>query len=867
MFPSVQVSRLRVLLVAGLIAASSFAVIQVASAQTTAPNEWTWISGSSTLPLCTTSCGQPPVYGTLGTPSPGNVPAGVYGASSWTGSNGQLWLFGGLFNDLWEFNPSTSEWAWMGGSTGADQNPGVYGTLGTPAAGNTPGARNFPASWADKSGNFWLFGGIAFVSVDYFGEPNDLWEFNPSTNQWAWMGGSSTTGQPGVYGTLGTPAAGNIPGNRFGASSWTDSNGHLWLFGGVGLNPDGALVYFNDLWEFDPSTNEWAWMSGSSSLPANCNNPRTGVCDQPGVYGSMGVAAAGNVPGSRQNVSSWTDNSGNLWLFGGNGYDADGVYGWLNDLWEFNPSTREWAWMGGGSTFPANCGNGLNSGSPCYQPGAYGTLGTPAAGNFPGGRQGASSWTDDSGHLWLFGGLGYDAFGTFVYLNDLWEFSPFTDEWAWMGGSSTVGSNCEGGMLCGTLGEYGALGTPEAGNIPGGRQFASGWVDASGNLWLFGGNGYDGSGNFGFLNDLWVYQPPPATTPGKITPLVTVTPGSSSITTAQALTVTIAVSGGSGDPTPTGSVTLSGGGYTSAAATLTSGSASINIPAGSLAKGTGTLSAAYTPDFNSASTYNTATGTSSAVTVTTATNPAPFIGSMSPGFANAGGAAFTLTVDGLGFSANSAVIFGTSALAATYVSATQLTAQVPAASITTEGAYAVTVQTPPPGGGSSSSLTFEVDSATGSATVPTFLSTTATVTAGSPASYSVTLPSTVESASVSCLNLPPGAGCSYSSANTVTIATTSVTPPGTYQITIVFAETVSGAASGWILLPILLLPLVFLRKRLAARGAWITACLGLVLLAATAFSTGCGGGGSSQTQPPPQTHQVTSSGAVTLIVQ
>ena len=41
------------------------------------------------------------------------------------------------------------------------------------------------------------------------------------------MGGSSTVGskggQPGVYGTLGTPAAGDIPGSRHSASSWTDS--------------------------------------------------------------------------------------------------------------------------------------------------------------------------------------------------------------------------------------------------------------------------------------------------------------------------------------------------------------------------------------------------------------------------------------------------------------------------------------------------------------------------------------------------------------------------------------------------------------------------------------------------------------------
>jgi len=80
---------------------------------------------------------------------------------------------------------------------------------------------------------------------------------------------------------------------------------------------------------------------------------------------------------------------------------------------------------------------------------------------------------------------------------------------------------------------------------------------------------------------------------------------------------------------------------------------------------------------------------------------------------------------------------------------------------------------------------------------------------------------------------------------------------------VVFSETVSGAAS-WILLPILLLPMVYMRKKLAERGVWITACLGMILLAATAFNViGCGGGSSST---PPPTHQVTRSGVVTLTI-
>jgi hypothetical protein len=278
--------------------------------------------------------------------------------------------------------------------------------------------------------------------------------------------------------------------------------------------------------------------------------------------------------------------------------------------------------------------------------------------------------------------------------------------------------------------------------------------------------------------------------------------------------------------------------------------------------GNDTLSAVFTP--TDTTDYSTAT---SSVSLTVNTG-VPVLSSLSPAYASAGGAAFTLTVTGSGFIASSTVYWGTTALATTYGSATQLTAQVTAAEIASAGITAITAQTPAPGGGTSSALQFEVDSAGSGSTPPTFTTVTATVTAGSPASYPVTLPSNVESASITCLNLPTGAACSYSAtSNTVTITTSSTTPKGTYQITVVFTETVSGAASSWILLPILLLPLMFLRRKLAARGVWVTACLGLVLLAGAAVAcAGCGGSGSS-TQPPPQTHQAVSSGAVSITVQ
>jgi subtilase family serine protease len=103
-------------------------------------------------------------------------------------------------------------------------------------------------------------------------------------------------------------------------------------------------------------------------------------------------------------------------------------------------------------------------------------------------------------------------------------------------------------------------------------------------------------------------------------PVVTITPASSILSTAQALSVAIAVSGGNGYPITTGSVFLTGGGYTSAPATLSNNSATIVIPAGSLAVGSDTLTVSYTPDAASSAIFYSAAN-STLVMVTAATSP------------------------------------------------------------------------------------------------------------------------------------------------------------------------------------------------------------------------------------------------------
>jgi N-acetylneuraminic acid mutarotase len=346
------------------------------------------------------------VYGTQGVPAAGNVPGARAFSVSWVDAAGDLWLFGGEgydsvggsgnLNDLWRYSTATGQWTWMSGATTINQF-GVYGTQGVPAPTNVPGARYNSLSWVDAAGDLWLFGGRGYDGAGGNGRLNDLWRYSTATGQWTWMSGIKVINQWGVYGTQGVEAAGNVPGVRQGNVSWVDAAGDLWLFGGYGYASAGGLGYLNDLWRYSMVTGQWTWMSG-----ANVHN-------QAGVYGAQGVEAAGNAPGARRESISWVDAGGDLWLFGGSGYDSAGSLSTLNDLWRYSPATGQWAWMGG-----ANVVN---------QDGVYGTQGVEAAGNVPGARSGSISWVDAGGDLWLFGGYGHASAGSPGRLNDLWRYN------------------------------------------------------------------------------------------------------------------------------------------------------------------------------------------------------------------------------------------------------------------------------------------------------------------------------------------------------------------------------------------------------------------------------------------------------------
>ncbi|MFZ0821806.1 MAG: hypothetical protein WAM91_17215, partial [Candidatus Acidiferrales bacterium] len=174
--------------------------------------------------------------------------------------------------------------------------------------------------------------------------------------------------------------------------------------------------------------------------------------------------------------------------------------------------------------------------------------------------------------------------------------------------------------------------------------------------------------------------------------------------------------------------------------------------------------------------------TSNALTFTTnAANPVPTLTTLQPSSTGAGGAAFTLTLNGTNFISSSVAQWKGAALTTTFVNTGQLTAAIPASDIAASGTAAVTVMNPTPGGGTSNALTFTI---TDFSVTPT--TTSQTVTAGQSANFTIAtaavggaFPGTV---TFTASGLPSGAAATFNpssvsagTSTTMTVTTTSRT--------------------------------------------------------------------------------------------
>eukprot|EP01043_Picozoa_sp_COSAG02_P043210 COSAG02_NODE_3744_length_6297_cov_479.881091_1_plen_1953_part_10 len=249
-------------------------------------------------------------------------PAGRSLFASWATpesvSTANLWVFGGLgndldiLNDLWQY--SSTEWTQFGGER--DPLP-EYGTRGESTGIVWPGGRWGAASWVGDQGMM-MFGGEGIDSNGLVGHLADLWQYDQT--MWCWLGGPVDSNQLGSYDT-----DDSWPGSRSFVSVWED-NAAVYLFGGeyACAESESGKCFSNDLWRFDIVDNTFAWTAGSRSANSF------------GTYTYERTADEDSWLSSRSGAVVWKDGT-ETHLFGGEGYVTTGANGILMDTWVFSP--------------------------------------------------------------------------------------------------------------------------------------------------------------------------------------------------------------------------------------------------------------------------------------------------------------------------------------------------------------------------------------------------------------------------------------------------------------------------------------------------------------------------------------------------
>lgn len=497
-------------------------------------NEYTW-QNDATGPGNEDQINSTSTLSAIGAASAANLPGTREGAATWVDSNGNFWLFGGLgmasspntagsLNDLWMLDSTSRTWTRMlGGDNGGSGGTLLSSSSLGGAANNSellPGGRSYAVSWTlnvgTNSDDLYMFGGVgdiqatATVQITNNGtlEAGDTLHINgvsfPIT---AGANASATlsalaiqinsTITTGIIDTVTAFVDGTDTMTLFADTAGPTGNNHTVSItdGAVsnlvisstaftgGVTVTTTLGLFNDLWKYNTASGVWTLINVDDASDVNVPTFQ----DANGRYGNLGLATDSNIPPPRSQATGkeWVE-SGNLYLFGGNGKDSTGEVGLLNDLWVYTVSTNQWTWIGGSNTHSEG--------------GTYGTQGTGSTTNIPGSRRGGTTSVNRSTSTTQFlfhGGFGFGLSGGAGHLSDLWQFTPSSLEWTYLAGTDQRNE----------VGSYPATHERVPGSYPGGRSNSAGWTDSKYRFFLLGGFGYGSTPNTtGHLNDMWVYD-------------------------------------------------------------------------------------------------------------------------------------------------------------------------------------------------------------------------------------------------------------------------------------------------------------------------------------------------------------------------
>ncbi len=179
----------------------------------------------------------------------------------------------------------------------------------------------------------------------------------------------------------------------------------------------------------------------------------------------------------------------------------------------------------------------------------------------------------------------------------------------------------------------------------------------------------------------------------------------------------------------------------------------------------------------------------------TVQNPVPQLTGLSPANREAGSGQFTLTVNGSGFVNGSVVRWNNNERATAFVSATQLTAVIPATDVAAQGTATVTVFNPAPGGGTSSGATFTINQAPNPVPVLSSLSPSVAAAGGGQFTLTVNGSSFVNGATVRWNNSARATAFVSGTQLTAQIPASDIANPGTAIVT-VFNPAPGGGTAG-----------------------------------------------------------------------
>lgn len=389
-------------------------------------------------------------------PRPSTPPTDVFGADDQFGAsykpgvrehagggiyNGRIYTYGGYGltssttndsrSDMWMFDISLGQWARVKNFPSFSNHT----NQGNPDASAQPGTRNRMATAIDASGNLWLFGGYKNNQDPM----NDLWKYNITTKLWTWVGGDNF--QEG-WGNANWPAA------RHRVRMWFDNNGDLWLYGGA-RQTSSQNESFNDLWKYNPGSNNWTCVKGNANQPYAYTNTASGV--YPTTEGTGGPSY---YPRARSDYGYWVDNNNNFWIFAG--YAQSHSTHDFADLWKYNPTINEWTLVKGDNQVHNNSNPQNNTSRPIQRDAPY-------------------CWKGNDGNLYFFGGANQSGFR-----REVWHFDITTGTWVndYVDNTYDVGPSINS-----------ATGVDHASNHPGAQVTAISHLTTSTHTYMFDGYG------------------------------------------------------------------------------------------------------------------------------------------------------------------------------------------------------------------------------------------------------------------------------------------------------------------------------------------------------------------------------------------